>query len=218
MVVVGERAQLYTLEGITAGLIILLGLFFALQAATATPGAAGSLNPHAEEQSRSTVQETLNGMSEETLREAVLYWDESEEAFHCTPSDSKYYPGFTETGCSGPESGTPPVSFGSTLEQQLGDSLNYNVVLRYHDGSGTGEFDRRLLMHQGQPGSSAVRASTSVVLENDDELVHEDGTSTGTKIGQDPSPLSIPARGTDSDEYEDEDPYNVVYVEVVVWP
>lgn len=213
-----KRGQLYTLEGIAAGLVILVGLFFALQATTATPGATGSLNPHGEQQDRAAVQSTLNAMDDETLRRAVLYWDESGDgAFHCTPSNVPHYPGFVTSSCASSSSSIPPNAFGDELQLQLGDGYSYNVVVRYHPADSDDPLGRQSMVYQGQPGSAAVRGTASVVVENDDTLYEADGDpDTGTgKIGK--APDSFYAPPMNDDDGTDDDLYNVLHVEVVVW-
>lgn len=225
-----DRGQLYTLEGITAGLVILLGLFFALQATTATPGAAGTLNPHAEQQDRASAQAALNAMSEPTLKDAVLYWEAgTSNRFHCAPSfvESGHYPGYADIGPSGTcsdsdvpnrykypsnpparEYDLPPNEFGKMLNERFGEGYSYNVFVTFHDPSGG--FDDQSMIFQGQPDASAVRATASVTLLDDDALRDVEGNPTSTDIGDDSSHFYADDVG--SGEF-----FNELYVEVVVW-
>ena len=236
-----DRGQLYTLEGITAGLVILLGLFFALQATTATPGATGTLNPHAEQQDRVSAQAVLNGANASTLRDVVLYWDHagSNPGFRCSPSFTDHYPGYAAiadgTGASGavcdedvsdttnPSPGAeyaaalsggdnylPPNGLGKLLNERFGEGYVFNVVVKYHDSSVSDGFAEQLMVYQGQPDASGVRATATVTLMDDDVLRDAQGKPTSTAIGDDPSNFYAPDEGSS-------DFYNRLYVEVVVW-
>lgn len=210
-----DRGQLYTLEGIFAGLIILLGLLFAIQATTTTPSAAGASNPHAIQDDDVYVQDVLSSMNHSTLEEAVLYWNQSSEGFHCTPSGTEFYTGIwnksehcessevdVETNSSHP----PPNSFGHLLGQRLGDQYSYNVRVAYND-SGSLAYQR--MVYQGEPGVGAVRSSSSVVLLDSDKLVDARGETSSTPTLE------------NSSLYDDSNTssgfYNVVHVEVVIW-
>lgn len=213
-----DRGQLYTLEGIFAGLVILLGLFFAIQATTTTPSAAGASNPHAIQDDDVYVEDVLASMNRSTLKEAVLYWD-TDDGFHCTPSGVSYYTGFWDTGtCSSSsdyvvqtnDQHPPPNRFGNLLEERLGDQYGYNVRIAYDDG-GTLRYQR--MVYQGEPGVGAVRSSTSVVLLNDDQLRTRDGGDAGTLADNAGDFYAPPSDG----DAGDDDAYNVVHVEVVIW-
>ena len=214
-----DRGQIYTLEGIFAGLIILLGLFFAIQATTTTPSAAGASNPHAIQDDDVYVQDVVESINRSTLKEAVLYWEGQSNGFYCSP-DETYYTGYYDcpTGTTPDESTAtghpPPNTFGYLLEQRLGDQYSYNVRIAYEGSSGTITYQR--MVYQGEPGVGAVSTSTSIILENDDHLRNADGT-----LGTDANEL----RNRASDYFvppSDGDPtnpnaYNVVHVEVIVW-
>lgn len=212
-----DRAQLYTLEGIAAGLVIILGLFFALQATIATPGAAGSLNPHAEQQDRATVQGTLNAMNDSTLRQAVLYWNESAETFHDAGSQGFYTigtPSATDCDIDETDDPNPPTQFGHALCQQFGQEYNYNVVVSYNDSGGLGQ---QRVVFQGQPGNGAVKRVASVVLTNDQRL-YDDGDDINSPSGETLSDSTDTFYAPPSDgDAADDDLYNVLYVEVTVW-
>lgn len=214
-----DRGQLYTLEGIFAGLVILLGIFFAIQATTTTPSAAGASGPHATLDDDVYVQDILSSTNRSTLKEAVLYWESQSNGFHCSP-DETYYTGFYDcpsgttvdepTGTDHP----PPNTFGHLLEQRLGDQYTYNVRVAYHTTSGM-EYER--MVYQGEPGVGAVRSSTSVILLNDDELRTPGGTESGTTLRADwDGPSEYFAPPSDG-AVDDGDAYNVVHVEVVIW-
>lgn len=210
-----ERAQVYTLEGVVAALIVMAGLLFALQATTATPQAGGIANPQAQHQDESIARDVLTVANDTELRQAVLYWDTGNESFHCIPGGVSYYPApdTVQTSASGdcpdPDADraewVPPTQFGGLLDQHFGSGYSYNVYAAYHDGD---EIERQRMVYQGQPGDGVVRASTSVALTDDDELYGADGSESGDEVGS-------------NDFYAPNDAssdlYNVVHVEVVAW-
>lgn len=230
-----DRGQLYTLEGVIAGLVLLLGILFALQATVATPSSAGSLNPHAEQQSEATVRSALLAANDTQLRQAVLFWNPDEQAFQCTPDGVTFYPGTANIDPSPDDCNidspskyddrVPPNEFGRMLGQRLGPAFDYNVYVVYPDRSG--ELQRQRMVFQGQPGTGAVRTSTSVALTND-QRVYEETDDLESPSGDqlktwhsDSDILYAPPMedGTtgDGDDAQDDDLYSVVYVEVVAW-
>lgn len=208
-----ERAQVYTLEGIVAALIVMAGLLFALQATTATPATGGISNPQAQQQDASIARDVLLVANDTELRQAVLYWDAGDETFHCTPGTS-YYPapgtvvddGDCPDGSVERSEWVPPTPFGGLLEQHFGAGYSYNVYVAYHDG---GDLARQRMVYQGQPGDGVVRASTSVTLMDDDELYAASGDESGDALG---STSDFYAPDDDSGDL-----FNVVHLEVVVW-
>lgn len=208
-----ERAQLYTLEGIMASLVVVVGLFFALQATTAMPGATGSLDPQAEQRDRAVARSLLTSVEAETLRTAVLAWNDTGDRFHCAPGDSAFYPGVVESGCGpyGDDPPLPPNDFGNRLESRFGPAYGYNVVVRYEQPSASGDTGEQRLLFQGEPASGAVRESTTLVVTEDQPLYDEHGDPTGTTVGSDPDAFYAPDADSGG-EY-----YNALSVEVVVW-
>lgn len=199
-----DRGQVYTLEGVIAGMIVLLSLLFVIQATSVTPGAVVTNDQQAQADS------ALSTMNESTLRQAVLYWNTGESAFYCTPGDQSFYPGYADTStCSPtpPHSGSvPPIRFGNVLDQSLGSSYSYNVYVAYND---TGEISRQRMIYQGQPGGGSIRVSRSIVLFDGDYLRASDGTRSGTTLET--------ASGFYAPDITSADVYNVVHIEVVVW-
>lgn len=212
-----ERGQQYTLEGIIAGLIVMLGLFLALQATTATPGGGGATDPHAQQQDRALLLDTLNAANDTQLRQAVLFWNDV-EGFHCSPDGERYYPGTTDPARCSPRTSDPthipPNELGRLFEQRFGEQYSYNVVVHYREG---GDRSEQRLVYQGQPGSTAVKARTTVVVTNDQRLYRAGddlGDPTGAKLADNPGAFYVPPADGDA---TDDDLYNVLEVEVILW-
>jgi hypothetical protein len=203
---VRQRGQVYTLEGIFAGIVVLLGLLFAMQATTTAPGAGAGAGGSDAAGDRALARDALSAADGRELREAVLYW--GSEGFHCSPDGIDYYPGRVVTsGCSPPvPDALPPTELGAALSDRLGPAYSYNVAVLYEDG---GSVERARMVYQGEPGADAVRARTSVAIADGDRLVAADG-SDGPAVGS--GGFYAPAADGDTDGA-----YAVVAVEVIVW-
>lgn len=206
-----DRGQAYTLEGVVAALVVLAGVFFAIQATTAAPQAAGASSLQAEQHDRSLTASELVSADDETIRRALLYWDGSAGAFHCTTGES-YYTGAADDSGSCPSSdAVPPLPFGESIADALGPGYTYNVILAYND---TTDRATRRMVYQGEPGDGAIRATTTVVLTDGHNLTAQDGTETDQTLGESGSFYAPDLETTGAEE---EHLYNVVHVEVVAW-
>lgn len=200
-----RRGQTYALEGVIAALVIVTGLLFAMQAVTVTPGSGGSQQATTSQQALAA--DTLDTARRSgTLTRAIRFWNPDEEAFHCSPSDATYYQGAkTDSSCSSPDADyMPPNEFGRLLNQTFG-SGGVNVHVRYQTTDG---IERQPLVDRGEPGSGAVTAVTTVTLSDDDPLYDVNGDPTGETVRS--GSFYAPDDG-------DEQLYNVVQVELVVW-
>lgn len=194
-----SRGQAFTLEAVTAGVVVLGGLLFALQVSGVTSLTASTAGGQALEQQEAVTESSLDtAAANESLRPTLLYWDDDSEEFHnVSEVDETFY----TVG--------PPTAFGAILNESL-DSRNlaYNVNLVYVDENGT--VDERALVRNGMPSDDAVRATRTVTLYDDDRLLLANGTASNTTLS-DTSAFYVP------DRYPDGPIYNVVRVEVVAW-
>jgi hypothetical protein len=192
-----ERAQALTLEGVTAAVLLLAAIGFALQVTAVTPLSSSTSSQHVQNQLQATTEGVLTSTDDTgALQEAVLSWNESEDRFHDAGTAGFY------------RSGAPPNAFGAELERTL-DARNvaYNVVIHYHTEDG--DIDSQQLVSQGSPSDNAVSASRTLVVVDDDRLVQRDG-SPGTTVSN--AEFYMPDANILSDGV-----YNVVRVEVVAW-
>jgi len=199
-----ERGQALTLEAITAGLILLSAIGFALQMTAVTPLSASTSSQHLENQLGAEAEGVLaSGAESGALEEAVLYWNSSTDQFHDTALESYY------------TSGPPPNEFGDELERTFGDrNIAFNVIVRYQNRTTSGELTREttLMVRQGRPSDNAESASRTIVLDDEAKIVEEDFSS-GPKINA--SNVYIPDASPDGGS--DQPAYNVVRIEVIVW-
>ncbi|MDZ7851032.1 MAG: hypothetical protein U5K70_09690 [Halodesulfurarchaeum sp.] len=191
-----DRGQAHVLEGIAAALLVLTSVIFALQVTAVTPLTASTANQHLQTQGSGTASGLLAAADERgTLRETVLYWNETGNRFHDSGDSAQY-------------AAVVPTEFGSTLEAAFRDrGMVYNVNLLYLSADQTQR--ERKLLHQGDPSDHAVSVTRTVVLYDDDRLRDENETPSNRTV-------------SDADSYFARDTadgplYNVIRVEVVVW-
>jgi len=192
-VVAHDRGQALTLEAMTAAIVLLVSIGFALQMTAVTPLSASTSSQHLENQLQKTSEGLLASTAADgSLEAAVLDWNETEQRFNGVESEVAYH-----------RSGPPDNAFGDALNGTYGDrNIAYNVVVHYHTADGVRESQR--MIDQGDPSDHAVSASRTITLDDRDEL--PDGTMLR-------SADDFYAPDTDTDGPL----YNVVRVEVVAW-
>lgn len=193
-----DRGQAHALEGVSAALLVVLSLLFALQIVATGPLAASTAREHVSNQLRGAGEGTIAVADErDDLHAALLYWNDTGGKFHGADLDSLYV------------DRAPPNAFGDLLEATFpGNRTVYNVVLRYR-----GENDTReslTMVYSGEPTEGAVTVRRTVTLYDEDRLRAADGSRTGVTI----------SGAGDRFYAEDVAPgpvYNVVVVEVTIW-
>ncbi|MFB6117629.1 hypothetical protein [Halosegnis sp.] len=193
-----ERGQAFTLEAITASLLLIGGLVFALQATAVTPLSASTSSQHIENQQQAVAEGVLaNAVADEELSIAVRYWDETNVEFHGAGDESYYI------------DQTIPTDFGTLLDHAFGSrSIVANVYVHHETGAETIRTQR--VVYHGAPSDNAVSTSATIALYDDDELLDSNERPTGTT-------LSGTSDFYADDAYPSSGLYNVVEVEVVVW-
>lgn len=191
------RGQALTLEAVTAAILILAAIGFALQMTAVTPLSASTSSQHVENQLQATGEGLLGSTAESgALREAVLYWNGTGERFHDTDAEPFY------------RSHAPPNEFGDALEEVFGErNVAYNVFVHYPTDDGV---ETQVMVRQGRPSDHAVSASWTLELTDDDRLVEEDFTP-GRRLGDlDDDAFYVDQRDGGVN-------YSLVRVEVVAW-
>ncbi|QLD88276.1 hypothetical protein HWV07_04200 [Natronomonas salina] len=188
------RGQAYTLEAFIAALLLVASLTFALQVTAVTPLSASTANQHIENQQRSSAVGLLAAADENSsLKEAVLYWDRTENTFHGTTGMGYYTNGYSEN------------TFGKMVDRAYGDrGLAVNIIVHVENQTSP----QRMVYH-GEPSDNAASASRRVTLYDDDSIRAADGT---TDVQ-----LSTTDEFYAPDAHPGSDVYNVVRVEVIVW-
>jgi hypothetical protein len=188
-VVADTRGQALTLESISAAVILLAAIGFALQVTAVTPLSPSTSSQHVENQIQSTADGALDSATQDgTLTDAALFWNADE--------DVSYY------------QGTPPDVFplSDAFERTFNDrNIAYNLVVHFHTDQGRLTWQ---VVEQGSPSDHAVSASRTIVVHGGDRLVRHDGTSGGR----------LNASGFYAPNFDtDENLYNLLHVEVVAW-
>lgn len=191
-----DRGQAHTLESVVGAILLLTAIAFALQVTIVTPLSASTSSQHIEGQQREVAQGVLANAAEEgALKEAVLYWNETETRFHNTDTRRVY------------TDDTPDIQFGNMLERAFGqEGIAYNVYISSTSSGGTSEEE---MVVQGTPSDNAVSATRTIAIQDDDRLINADGSLSATTVSE--ADIYI------DDPDEDTGLYNVVRVEVVVW-
>ena len=191
-----DRAQAHTLEAITASLILVSSLVFALQVTAVTPLTGSTSSQHIENQQAAAAEGVLASAAENrTLTPTLLYWNESERNWHGASTD-----GYAE--------GAPPTAFGDTLEEMFLDrGIVFDLTLYYVDDDG--DRRRESIVDLGDPSDHASTARRTVTLGDDDPLRAPDGSASDTTLSN--ASYLVPDADTDQALY------SVVEVELVVW-
>ncbi|MDS0474135.1 hypothetical protein [Natrinema sp. 1APR25-10V2] len=197
-----DRGQAYTLEGFIGAMVVLMAVLFALQSVVITPTTGGLADRTAQLQIQQEVQDSLVVSSQDgNLSEIVRNWaggggfedtsqppapDESNETYSVDQFANE-------------------SDLGQILKERFGENgWTYNVEL-YAEGG-----EERTLVYQGSPPASALTASYTVTLY-DNQTVTSD-TSSDKLHETNGSERMIPR------EYGDDTPlYNVVEVRVIIW-
>lgn len=157
-----DRGQAFTLEAITASLLLVGALVFALQVTAVTPLSASTSSQHIENQQEVAAEGALaNAVDSGTLRVAVLNWNASGGRFY---GASDIY--FVDRA--------PTNEFGDVLARTFTSrNIVYNVNVYYQTG---GQWKRQRMVYRGQPSNNAVSSSVMVTLSDDDALYDDDQT------------------------------------------
>ena len=187
------RGQAYTLEAVIASVLLVSSLVFALQVTAVTPLSASTSNQHIENQQRASASGVLTAAQEAgALKDAVLYWNDSEKEFHNVTGQREYY------------TSDPPNEFGNIIKRAFaGRGLAVNVLIHYNESK-----EPTRMVYRGAPSDNAVSASRTVTIYDDDNLPPSNQANVtsadnfGDAVPEDASGNSV---------------YNVVRVEVTVW-
>lgn len=193
-----QRAQVFTLEGFVAALLILSSILFVLNVTAVTPLSASASSQHVENQQGATVASLLDTAdANDSIKPTLLAWDDTNGGFHNASANGYYLTCGFDT------------AFGTLLTQTFeANGIACNVNLRYVTSSGVIRAER--LAYVGESTDSAVRATTFVTLYDDDVLRTANGTATNVTLTN-ASTFYAP------DAAPNDRLYNVIEVEVIVW-
>jgi hypothetical protein len=207
-----ERGQVYTLEGLTAALLVLIALLYALQAVVLTPTTPGTIDRETRADLKTQGEDVLAAAhSNGTLSTAIRYWNTSASAANRSFYNPNPGPGPNSISVSprfGYGQDDPPGELGAMLNQTFTQrGLSYNVFIEYQAAPDWTERKRVVLLRRGYPTDNAIAATYPVALYDDMRIT---------------APSSDKRLANTSNFYaEDADPdgplYNLVVIRVVVW-
>jgi hypothetical protein len=154
-----SKAQLHTLEGLAGSVVLLLAITYAFSAFVVTP--TSDVKPGTDTNQK--VAQDLLGASSENgdLKNLTTHWNASAGRF-INSTDGVYY-------YENKEPDPANLSIGNASEKLFTEQgLSYNIDVTFFKDSGTGTLT---IVDNGNPGSSAVSATQTVVLEDNDTVV-----------------------------------------------
>lgn len=199
-----DRAQIFTLEAFLASVVLLATLAFTLQVVAISSNTAGATDTEDRNQHFGLAVGALDeGIENGSLRDTLLYWDETRGQFYGSVDTEGYY-----------IARSPPTSFGNSLEATFSDrQVRYNMDLYFP----TNDSDRghQRVIERGTPSDNAIRVVETITLYDQTQLVDENESQRSVTLAE------IEADGNSTFYAPDMRPntsiYNVLRVEVVVW-
>ena len=150
-----DNAQLYTVEGIAAGILMLIIVIFVIKGAPLSSSTSSSSNKNVEAQLEMTGQDILTILEygpdgiDSPLKEAIMEWDGNE-----FDGQNIVYPLTLREKLADP------------LVEALGnEGIAYNLEVSYNTAEG---ISNRKMLWNGKPSDNAVTVTRKVVLHNND--------------------------------------------------
>jgi hypothetical protein len=203
---VGDRGQAHTLEAVSAAVVLLASVVFALQVTAVTPLTASTASQHIENQMQGTAHGVLDQAVEDgSLERTVLYWNNSSGDFHDSTTGNIY----TNAG--------PPTTFGERLNETFLDrGIAFDLTVIYETSTGT---DEKTIIRLGRASDNAVTAHRTLTLFDDDHIYDADESRNAsvTLASTNESPYHSGADVDRWDQSPNSPVYNVVKVRLTVW-
>jgi hypothetical protein len=188
-----DKAQLHTLEGFTAGFLVLFALLFSLQAIAITPTSSSTASQEVELHNYEMVDDILSkSKATGELRDAVLSWQNASVGFNNSTEGLQYYAGRGSVDRMG--------EFGDSLQILDERGIAYNVYIRC-DG---GRYD---FVRNGQESLHSVTATVTL------NLYDEEVTAGGQRLEN----TDYLGNGACGNIDENSDLYNTVEVKISAW-
>lgn len=197
-------AQLHTLEGLAGAIVLLLAVGYAFNAFVLT--AATDVDPGTEANEK-LAEDLLSLQTQDDelmVKDLLLHWNASsgEARFVNSTTGTYYY--------EGEPADAPYLEYGDAVDSVLSSKgLSYNIEASYNRDGGN-ETGSMTMVYNGEPGFSAVSATRTVVLSDDDNVTTASGETPLLEVDQDPDLVyPIPK--------DREATYNRVRVTMTVW-
>ncbi|WP_424019428.1 DUF7288 family protein [Halorientalis pallida] len=203
------RGQAFTLEGLTAGLVLVTAVLFAVQSVAVTPTTGGAIDERVQSDTRAEAKDILTSVAANEsfgLSELVRYWS----------PDALTFQGAINTRI-GYGDRRPPGELGVLLEEVFtARGETYNIEVEYQRKNISNGTRSITMVYRGEPSDDAVTVSQVVTLYDNQTLTapsssrarlrQYDTNATNSEASYYPIPNAV--NGT---------VYNVVKVRVTVW-
>ncbi|KCZ71765.1 hypothetical protein ANME2D_01820 [Candidatus Methanoperedens nitroreducens] len=196
-----EKAQLHTLEGVAAAVIILLVIIYAIDATSMTPLTASTASVHVETELRALGQDILNTLDyaepghTSKLKNDILAWNGSVYTW----SGSNYT---VRIGTDNLNNNLTEI-FRDTLVEQ---GIAHSVELTFIDNSTLIPYTVNMI-YNGDPSNNAVVVSRKFILQNIGPIDGEDR----------PEGDSIDTHNPIKDIDPSTNLYNIVDIRLILW-
>jgi len=155
--ILNDRAQLYTMEGVASAMLMIVVVIFVLKAAPLTPNSASAAHMHIEKELEIRGQDLLTVLDYtppdteySQLKQAIMGWTGSQ---------------FDGQAAIRPLGGPTNVTAG-IFREVLGDiGIAYNIEFFYNTPTG---YESRAMLWNGRPSDNAVIVSRKIVLHDED--------------------------------------------------
>lgn len=205
----GTRGQAFTLEGLTAGLVLVTAVLFAVQSVAVTPTTSGAVDQRVQSDTRAEATDVLASVAaNETfgLSELVRYWSPDALTFQDAINARIGY-----------GSRQPPGELGVLMNQvftQRGET--YNVVVEYQRANATNGTESVTMVYRGEPSEDAVTVSQTVTLYDNETLTAPSSSQQALRF-YDTNATNSKASYYPIPDAADGAVYNVVKIRVTVW-
>lgn len=189
-----DRGQAWTFDALLMLALMVGGVIYAMQLLPAHETRAVT-DDFVEAQLQQDANDLLAIASETgALRNATLYWDDSEGQWVDARADGVY----TRVPPDHPLSNGLTAVFDS-------NAIAYNIDVVYQTSSGDSQ--RIRMVYQGTPGAHGVSVASTVILYDDDYLINQGDTGTIKQSSNFYAP----------DIFPESSKYNVIRVQIVAW-
>lgn len=167
MVMLDERAQMHTLEGVAAATIMLLVIVYALDATSMTPLTSSTANVHAETELQVLGQDILSALDyaepgySSKLKNDVLNWTGDEYIWTATNYTQ------LKAGQINKSNNLTNNLTGILYAALIKQGIAHNVVLTFLDNNTFLPISADMI-YNGNPSDNAVIVSRKIVLQNSD--------------------------------------------------
>jgi len=169
MVMLDDKAQIHTLEGVAAATIMLLVIVYAIDATSMTPLTSSTANVHVETELQVLGQDILGALDyaepgyNSNLKNDVLEWNGKEYIWN----GMKY---MEKGNASYPQNNLTNNLTNILTSTLITQGIAHSVEITYLKNNGNSLFTLRMI-YNGNPSDNAVIVSRKIVLHDSDKPI-----------------------------------------------